>query len=137
MSDEDEFLPTAHPAFAAHFRDPIYENLSDDSAPFGSDEAFDEVSEWLDRGVTPDLTLPAMLAESFGPGFDVAELDFDEEPLALITIALGFLLLRVNGQLDTEGRAAVFGALDWCTKNFGPGATNFNLVKGDLESFPH
>ena len=136
MSDEVEYLPAPHPDFAAHFSDPIYEDVSDDSTPFGSDEAADEVYDWMDRGVGPHLTLRDMLAESFGEDMDIDNLDFDDEPLAPVTIALGFLLLRVNGRLEPEGRAAVLKALDWYKGYLGPAAVNLDKAKADLQSYP-
>jgi uncharacterized protein YfeS len=136
MTDEAEYLPPSHPTFAAHFSDPIYDDTADDSTPFGSDEAADEVFEWMARGVGPDLTLQAMLIESFGDDTDISNLDFDDEPLGIIVIALGFLLLRVNGKLEPEGREAVLKALDWYKAYLGPDAVNLDKAKSDLESFP-
>lgn len=38
---DDEDLPKAAPAFAAHFTDPIYNDSGGEFAPFGTDEGFD------------------------------------------------------------------------------------------------
>ena len=49
MDDEDADLGPKHPSFAAHFRGPIYDDPTDDFAPFGNDEGADLLDEWVDR----------------------------------------------------------------------------------------
>jgi hypothetical protein len=39
--DEGSDLGPKHPEFAAHFRDPIYDDEANDLAPFGNDEGWD------------------------------------------------------------------------------------------------
>ena len=47
MDNED--LPEAAPAFAAHFSNPVYDDPAGEFAPFGSDEGFDMLYEWAER----------------------------------------------------------------------------------------
>ena len=42
-------MEPAHPRFAAHFTDPMYNDPADEWAPFGSDEAADVLAEWEER----------------------------------------------------------------------------------------
>ena len=137
MTDDDSYLPKPHPSFADHFTDPIYDDPSDDLAPFGSDEAADEVYEWVDRGIGRSATLSELLAVSFDAdaGTVLEEWDGEDDADDAVLIALGFLLLRVNGHLEAEGRVAVDAALERRQERYG--ATEPQLVRAreDLASF--
>lgn len=124
-TEDDSGLPAAHPDFAAHFTDPLYEDPADDLAPFGSDEGWDLLSEWSERREDLEhLTLEEVLEES---GIDSlaglrAELDLDQMgedernqaqwEAALTTVSAAFTILRLTGSLDPEGVSAAVEALD-------------------------
>lgn len=116
-------FPDAHPAFAAHFTDPIYDAEADEFAPFGTDEGWDMLHEWGDRRaeLRPGTTV-ADLIEGSGLSEFVTQLDVEEGPgipepggqvdAAVITISAGFTLLRLTGQIDDAGRQRTLKALD-------------------------
>lgn len=62
-----------HPAFAAHFTDPLYDDPAGEFAPFGSDEGADLLAEWSDRpgDLREDSTLRRLLAEAFADPSDL------------------------------------------------------------------
>ena len=107
MTDDDSSLAEPHPAFSAYFTDPLYEDPSEDLAPFGSDEGWDLLAEWAERrsDLGPRSTVADVLEDDpftwLGGGVD--ELVFVQ--------AAGFVLLRLTGQIDDEGRRAVLAAL--------------------------
>lgn len=120
---EDDDLPEAAPAFAAHFTDPIYDDPADEFAPFGSDEGWDLLYEWAERRDELDstTTVADLVGESEFADF-VAQLDTEEGPgipvpggqvdAATITIGAGFTLLRLTGHIDEAGRQQTLKALD-------------------------
>jgi uncharacterized protein YfeS len=108
-------LPDAHPAFRAHFTDPVYDDAGADSGPFGNDEGWDLVMEWGDRRdeLGPDSTLATVLEtddvrEVAGPmeGIDGLE-------TAQFIVGAAFTLLRLTGQLREDDRALALEALDF------------------------
>lgn len=121
MDEHDDSFPAPHPAFAAHFTDPIYEDPASDLAPFGSDEGFDLLYTWAER---PDeaewLTLRELLEESGFDSFDdVPAGPEDDEALrshrwetALNTVSAAFTLLRLTGSIDPEGKDSAVRALE-------------------------
>lgn len=123
MMMDDEDLPEAAPAFAAHFTDPLYDDPAGEFAPFGSDEGFDLLYEWAERRDELDShTTVADLVEESGFAGVVNELDTPEGPgipvpagqvdAATITIGAGFTLLRLTGHIDEAGREQTLKALD-------------------------
>ncbi|MGC3953961.1 MAG: hypothetical protein QM804_06870 [Propionicimonas sp.] len=74
---DDADLPPAHPAFAAHFTDPLYDDAGADFGPFGSDEGFELVWEWAER---PKRAAGASVAVLLGCGAD--ELQRWAQPVA-------------------------------------------------------
>lgn len=137
MADDDSYLPDPHPSFADHFTDPIYDDLSDSMAPFGSDEAADEVAEWLERGIGRSATLSELLAVSFDAdaGTVLEEWDGEDDAADAVLIGLGFLLLRVNGHLEAEGRVAVDAALERQQDRYGIDVPQLVRAREDLASF--
>jgi uncharacterized protein YfeS len=110
-----EGLGLKHPAFAAHFRDPIYDEEGDDLAPFGSDEGWDLLAGWGKR--TDELSSTSTLAQIVPEEFEkraVVPADLNENDVDLVgtVIGAGFTLLRLTGQIDEPGRALLFRALD-------------------------
>lgn len=115
VDDEDADLGPKHPSFAAHFRDPIYDDPADDLAPFGNDEGADLLADWADRAEELDSgsTLIQIAPEWFENGPLVPD-DLNEEDVDLndVIIGAGFTLLRLTGQIGEQDRALVLRALD-------------------------
>lgn len=122
MTDDDD-LPAAAPAFAAHFTDAVYSDPAGEFAPFGTDEGFDMLYEWADRRDELDSnTTVADLVEQSGFSNVVSRLETQEGPgipapggqvdAATITIGAGFTLLRLTGHIDEAGRKKTLKALD-------------------------
>lgn len=139
MSEDDEFdLPTAHANFADHFTDPLYDDPSEELAPFGSDEGADMLAEWADRRseLGASTTVRMLLAD----GVDdvdqlVAELEVEPDAgVDSIIIGAGFTLLRLCGHIDAEGRDLVNGALRRTIATYGP-QPELLLMQSDLASF--
>jgi uncharacterized protein YfeS len=113
--DEDTDLGPKHPAFAAHFRHTIYDDPADDFAPFGNDEGWDLLADWVKRAdeLDSDSTLTQIAPEWFEDGALVpADLSEDDVDLNDIVISAGFVLLRLTGQIGEADRALVLRALD-------------------------
>ncbi|MGW8566793.1 hypothetical protein [Isoptericola sp. NPDC055881] len=117
MTDDVEGLgidSPKHPAFAAHFTDPIYDDPANDIAPFGNDEGWDMLASWSQRAdeLGPTSTVLDLLEddgeESFGPEF----LDDDDIDAAMFVVGAAFALLRLTGQIDAAGRGLAMRALD-------------------------
>ncbi|WP_285104100.1 hypothetical protein [Promicromonospora sp. MEB111] len=134
---DDEDLGPKHPAFAAHFRDPIYDDEGDDFAPFGNDEGWDTLVEAAKRVDELDgsTTLVQIDPEWFEDEAAVAAgLDEDDMDMADFTIGAGFALLRLTGQIDDVGRGLVLRALDARDRLQGPQPETERL-RADLLSF--
>jgi uncharacterized protein YfeS len=106
---EDWAMAKAAPAFAAHFTDPIYEEVSDDTSPFGSDEGADMLATWDERRdqLGPDSTVADVLEGD--PQEFLSSNTFED---AMAVQAAGFTLLRLTGHIDAEGKRATLAALD-------------------------
>ena len=115
-------LPEAHPAFRAHFTDPVYDDPGADAGPFGNDAGWELVTEWGDRrdelAATGDLR--TVLATDdvrtvVGPmeGVDGIE-------TAQFVIGAAFTLLRLTGRLPDDDRALALEALDFLIATTGP-----------------
>ena len=107
-SEVVEPVPAAD-AFTRHFTDPLYDDPSDELAPFGSDEGADLLATWEER--SDELSEWSTVA-------DVLEDDPDSylgtgatEDAAAVRSA-GFVLLRLTGHIDDAGRRAVLEALE-------------------------
>ena len=119
----------AHPAFSAHFVDPIYTDEAGEFAPFGTDEGWDLLHEWGDRRdeLGPTSTVADLIAES-GLSDVVKQLDVREGSgiptpagqvdAATIVIGAGFTLLRLTGHIDEAGRRQTLKALDVLIKRY-------------------
>ena len=105
----DWVMAKAAPAFAAHFTDPIYEEVSDDTAPFGSDEGADILATWEERRdeLSADSTVADVLE---GDPQELLRSNTFED--AMTVQAAGFTLLRLTGHIDAEGKKATLAALD-------------------------
>lgn len=105
---EDSGLAQPAPAFAAHFTDPIYEDVSNDFTPFGSDEGWDMLATWDERRdeLGPESTVADILE-----GDPAGYLADDDVDAALMVQSAGFTLLRLTGHIDEAGRKATLEAL--------------------------
>ena len=105
-------MPKAHPAFVAHFTDPVYSDEGGEFAPFGTDEGWDLLYTWAERRdeLGPRTTVMELI-EGSGLGDLVAELDRPEPPgvprpggqvdAATITVGAGFTQ-PLSGRLNTR-----------------------------------
>lgn len=131
----------AHDAFTDHFSSPIYDDPAGEFAPFGTDEGADLLADWAARSdeLGPTSTVRDLLADGFDDPSDVdgmlAELD-DEDGVdtATTVVGAGFTLLRLTGQIDDEGRAAVLRALAALESFYGE-QPELSRMRDDLESF--
>ena len=121
-------LPEPAPAFTQHFTDPLYDDVGDDLAPFGSDEGSDLLASWGARrgelGTASTLATvlqcePSDVASHVGPmsGMDGLE-------TAIFITSAAFVLLRLTGHLDDDDRQLALEALDFQIRILsGPDAT--------------
>lgn len=133
----DEDLGPKHPAFAAHFRDPIYDDPADDFAPFGNDEGWDLLAEGVQRidELDSTSTLQQIAPEWFEDGTPApSDLNEDDVDLNDIVIGAGFTLLRLTGQIREADRALVLRALDVRDLTYGRDPKTERL-RSDLRSF--
>ncbi len=135
--DDHGDLGPKHPAFAAHFRDPIYDDEGDDFAPFGNDEGWDLVvltARRIDE-LDGSTTLVQIDPEWFGDEDEVvAGLADDDVYMVDVVIGAGFTLLRLTGQIDDFGRALVLRALDARDRVYGP-QRQTERMRADLLAF--
>ncbi|GAB3989114.1 hypothetical protein [Nocardioides marmoraquaticus] len=93
--------PPRDPRYTAHFTDPLYDDVADDCAPFGSDQGSDLLHdvEQAGRTIAPDATIESLLpwgsVESFFADAERGDVDG-----LLLIYATGFLLLRYRGDLS-------------------------------------
>lgn len=122
-TEDEDFDPwPKHPDFAAHFRDPLYDDPADDLAPFGNDEGWDLLTDWAAR--SDELDSGSTLAQIAPEWFEDAplvpdDLDQDNVDLNDIVIGAGFTLLRLTGQISEADRALVLRALDIRDRTYG------------------
>ena len=126
----DDDLPPAHPLFAAHFTEPLYDDPADEFGPFGSDEGFELVRAWAADRVARegDATVAELLAADGGPdlsrwvrGVDLAAC---ADPASLVDEAVlvqsaGFSLLRLAGRIDADGKQGAINALEFLIAFYG------------------
>ncbi|GAA1174224.1 hypothetical protein GCM10009584_14280 [Ornithinimicrobium humiphilum] len=137
--DDDLELPEAHPAFRAHFVDPLYEDTGEEFAPFGSDEGWDIVRDLAYRRdeLGPGTTVARLLAEQglddvgMEPAADPDETDVDTPTIVNST---GFALLRLTGRIDEPGRQLVLRALRVLEDFYGP-QSQLAVQRRDLEAW--
>lgn len=105
-----------HPAFSAHFSDPLYRNTSPETAPFGGDEGADLFEEWRQR----KAELSAGTAISSVLGWTDEELDaalqslssIDDLETAASIRGAGFVVLALTGSISGADLARVLRCLD-------------------------
>ena len=115
-------LPEAHPAFRAHFTDPLYEDQGADAGPFGNDAGWELVTDWGDR--RDELTAGSDLRTVLGTD-DVRNVvgpmeGVDGIETAQFVIAAAFTLLRLTGWLPDDDRALALEALQLQIATVGP-----------------
>lgn len=152
----------AHPAFAAHFTDPVYEDPGAEFGPFGQDEPAELLAEWAQRAdqLHAGSTVRDLLADGFEDPADLqAFLSVLDQPapaasrpdgpavagtrvleaggqvdVAFIVLGAGFTLLRLTGQIDQPGRGQVLAALRVLRGFYGP-QPEFDRMAQDLATF--
>lgn len=140
QDDEGTRLPVAHPAFSAHFTDPLYDDQGSEFAPFGTDEGADIFADLLKRRDEIDATTTvreasalvgwdpeALAAEMAGPEAEASEWG--------VVLGVGFGLARLTGGIDPEGKRLVLRALELTQALYGPGIEELDLMVADLSSF--
>jgi uncharacterized protein YfeS len=138
-TDDLEGLPNAHPRFAAHFTDPLYDDQGGEFAPFGTDEGADVLAEWAARRseLSESASLRTLLsAEGLDDGDFLADQPGREPDVGLdaAIIGAGFTLLRLTGQIDPEGREILSGALRRTVDFYGP-QPELTRMLNDLSTF--
>ncbi|WP_157417702.1 hypothetical protein [Nocardioides sp. Iso805N] len=131
LQSNDSELPSPAPQFAAHFTDPIYEDVSNDVAPFGGDEGWDMLHTWDERRdeLGPTSTVADVLEDD--PAELVESGEFDD---AVAVRAAGFVLLRLTGHIDAAGKRATLTALDQLI-DFYRGAPELSRQREDLDTW--
>src|SRR5688572_30368422 len=114
-------LPAAHPAFRAHFTDPVYDDAGADDGPFGNDAGWELVTDWGDRrdGLAGGSDLRTVLGTDdvrtvVGPMEGV-----DGTETAQFLVGAAFTLLRLTGWISDDDRALAVQALDFRIGTFG------------------
>lgn len=136
-AEPDDDLGPKHPGFAAHFRDPMYDDPGDELAPFGTDEGWDILAESVERidELSGSTTLAQMIPEWFESGPVVpADLSEDDVDLIDIVVGSGFALLRLTGQIDQSGLTLVLRALEVRDDLYGP-QRQTERMRADLLAF--
>ena len=127
-----------HPAYVEHFTAEFYDDEANELAPFGSDEGWDLWVDWRSRAdeVGGDGTVRAILAsECGGPehvdGFLAWAEDSDSTDAATIALVVAFVLLRLTGRIDPEGKMVALRAVDTLIGAYGP-AEELTTIRDDL-----
>ncbi|WOQ18321.1 hypothetical protein [Raineyella sp. W15-4] len=143
---DEESVGWAHPAFRAHFVDPIYEDPAGEFAPFGTDEGADLLADWSERvdELADDMTVADLLA---GSGFEgvLEDLGLPDSgaavpepggPIDVATIVVGaaFTLLRLSGRIDPAGREAALQNLAVLEAAYGQ-VPELERQRADLETW--
>ena len=164
MNEIDGTGAPAHEAFVAHFTDPVYDDPSEEFAPFGTDEGADILAEWVERAEDLDSgsTVRFVLQDAFedpedlqafleglavaSDGTSGSSAEGDPTPgtripesggevdVATIVLGAGFTLLRLTGHIDSEGRGLVLAALRVLEDFYGP-QREFDVMRRDVEAF--
>lgn len=147
MADDESELPTAHPAFSAHFTDPLYDDEGAEFAPFGTDEGWDLVMEWGER--RDELTAASTVRDVVEDDelYDEALAELGRVPAegedapdlvdtATIVVGAGFTLLRLTGRIDEEGKQLVLQALDSLARFYTHAESDeLVIMRADLASW--
>lgn len=126
-----------HPTFRANFTSSIYRSRTEEYAPFGSDEGSDLLEEWSDRitELSEHTTLQTILLDG-AENHDALWNEFHQPSpptdLDAIAIASGFVLLRLTGRIDDDGRALVLDALQRSRRHSPLGQRWFDQMISDL-----
>ncbi|HYH34801.1 MAG TPA: hypothetical protein VD814_06585 [Nocardioides sp.] len=117
MADGGSGLPRAATAFRQHFTHPLYEDVADGLAPFGSDEGNQLLLDWAER--RDELDDSSSLATVLECAPDAVERvagpmeGVDGIETASFVASAAFVLLRLVGHLDEADRQRALAALDF------------------------
>lgn len=108
-------LPDPHPAFAAHFTDPLYDDVGAELAPFGSDEGWELVMDGADRReeIAADPTLATLLRTDDVRTVAGDMVGVDGLETAMFVTSGAFALLRLVGRISEADRALALEAIDF------------------------
>jgi uncharacterized protein YfeS len=108
-------LPVPHPAFAAHFTDPLYDDVGAELAPFGSDEGWELVMDGADRReeIAADPTLATLLRTDDVRTVAGDMVGVDGVETAMFVTSGAFALLRLVGRIGEPDRALALEAIDF------------------------
>ena len=129
-----------HPAYAAHFTDPMYSDAAGEFTPFGNDEGADA---FLDLAQDRPALERGTLAYVFRDDAELAQHELakraarSREDLYLRVIGWGFGLIRLTGQIDTDGLETLKLAVRRQAELWGGRAPEYQRMLADLESFPN
>lgn len=106
MTPHDDY--GVHPTFRRFFTHELYDDASNEFAPFGNDEGADILAEWLVRRheLSSRSTVRQLLDDVTHGGaseFAQAALAGLDDDVDFAIIAIAFALLRLTGQIDAEG----------------------------------
>jgi uncharacterized protein YfeS len=129
-------LPDAHPAFRAHFTDPVYDAEGADAGPFGNDEGWDLVMEWGDRRdeLGADSTLATVLGTDDVLSFAGPMEGVDGIETAQFVVGAAFTLLRLTGRLAEDDQAVALLALGFMIETVTPEPEQL-VMRDDLVSW--
>lgn len=126
-------LPDAHPAFRAHFTDPVYDDPGLDLGPFGNDAGWDLVTDWGARRdeLGPDSTLATVLntEDVLAVAGPMAGVDGIET--AQFVAGAAFTLLRLTGRISEDDRAIALLAVGFLIDHVGPEQDGVLVVQRD------
>lgn len=140
-ADAVDLPDTAHPAFETRFRGDFYKDVSNEFAPFGSDEGWEAMTQVLTLGLPDDahagLRAVALRALPWARRdiFDLTDVrqTADSDP-ALIGVA--FAILYVTGTIDDDGRQWLLAALHRQQQRYGNDVPEINTMIHDLTAQP-
>ncbi len=129
-------LPDSHPAFRAHFTDPVYDAEGADAGPFGNDEGWDIVMVWGERRdeLGPDSTLATVLGTDDVLNFAGAMEGVDGIETAQFVVGAAFTLLRLTGRLAEDDQALALLALGFMIETAAPEPERL-VLRDDLVSW--
>jgi len=129
-------LPDAHPAFRAHFTDPVYDAEGADAGPFGNDEGWDLVMDWGRRRdeLGPDSSLATVLGTDDVLNFAGPMEGVDGIETAQFVVSAAFTLLRLTGRLAEDDQALALLALGFMIETAAPEPERL-VLRDDLVSW--
>lgn len=135
----DDNLTPPHDEYVNHFTSEFYEDLTNEFAPFGSDEGFDVISLAEDHRdeVSEETTVQELLEIVDAPLSDEwSQTLKGQEALddAVFISSAAFALIRITGRIDSHGHKKALESLKVLIDSFGD-ESELVQQKIDLESW--